>query len=318
MVVGIILLAFLATVLAVLLLGGTGEDPGVGAVSSSPPASTNASATAGPSTDTPSIAPSADASESPAPSGIAVDSLVETTVENLSVRRAPSTGAERLGSLGLGTVGYVVDGPVDADGFSWYAVSALGLPPNSGCITPIETDPYGCPVWFGWLAGRASNGDPWLEPHAIECPIAPLDAERLILARSDIERLACFDSESITFRAFWPEIPDDAGLGGACAAASAPSGWLYCQNINIDYVTLNEGEGFGGVGVALSIDPASNVVMPPRGTWIELTVHLDDPAADGCADAADMAGDEYRELAQVILDCRAEMVVETVLAVAGP
>jgi len=173
-------------------------------------------------------------------------------------------------------------------------------------------------MWFGWLAGSASNGDPWLGPHAIECPTAPLDAERLILGRSDIERLSCFGSERITFRAFWPEIPDDAGLGGACAAASAPSGWLYCQNINVDYVTVNEREGFGGVGVAVSIHPASGLVMPSRGTWIELTVHLDDPAADGCADAAETVGDEHREPSQVILDCRAEMVVEAVTAVDGP
>ena len=124
--------------------------------------------------------------------------------------------------------------------------------------------------------------------------------------------------EPLTFRAFWPETPDDGGLGGACLADSEPSGWLLCQNINYDHVTFEESEGFFGIGVSVSIDPTSGVAMPSRGTWIELTVHLDDAAAQACDEAAQSAGWTDYDPASVVLDCRAELVVEAVQPVAGP
>jgi hypothetical protein len=74
----------------------------------------------------------------------------------------------------------------------------------------------------------------------------------------------------------------------------------------------------GGVGARVPVDPASGVVMPERGTWIELTVHLDDPAAQSCdEDAAGIMGEE-RMPEQWVLDCRAELVVESATAVDGP
>ncbi len=315
MVVGVVLLAVLATALVLVLLGGD-VDPDVGAASDEPSASTSPSPNPSTSADVPSPSASTSSTTSPDLASIAHDSVVETTVERLSLRGGPSTDAERLGSLALGTVAFVVDGPVEADGFTWYQVSGLGLPPNSGCAFP-ETEPINCPAWFGWVAGHAPNGDPWLASHALECPQAPLDAETVILGRSNIERLACFGADRFTFRAFWPKIPDDAGLGGACTADSEPSGWLLCQNINYNYIASAESADFG-IGVTVSIDPTSGVAMPPRGTWIELTAHLDDPAAQACDEAAQSAGWTDYDPAAVVLGCRAELVVEAVQPVAGP
>ncbi len=311
------LLAILATALVLALMGGD-ADPAVGAASDEPSPSMTAasepSASAPPSS--PPASSSSSASPTPGPAAIPHDTVVETTVERLSLRAGPSTDAERLGSLALGTVAFLVDGPVEAGGFRWYQVSGLGLPPNSGCAFP-ETEPINCPAWFGWVAGHAPNGDPWLAPHELECPEAPPDAQTIILGRTDIERLVCFGSDRLTFRAFWPEIPDDAGLGGACTASSQPSGWLLCQNINYNYVSFEESDGFG-IGIAVSIDPTSGVAMPPRGTWIELSVHLDDPAAQGCDDAAESAGWTDFDAAATVLDCRTEPVVDAVEPVAGP
>ena len=318
MIIGVAILALLAGVVIAILLGGDRN----GGVAASPDASGSASPSASASASaSTSASASASASASvPAPSAtpIAADTIVTTTVGGLSVRREPGTSAERLGSLTAGSESFVVQGPSQADGFDWYLVSNLGLPPNSGCaVLELETDPYNCPAWFGWVAAASQDGEQWLAPVELDCPSEPLTAEAVILARTDLQRLACFGATPFTFRAWWPEIPDDAGLGGACAVADRPSGWLLCQNINYNYVTLNETEGFGGVGVQVSIDPASGLVMPERGTWVELRVHLDDPAAQGCADGAEEL-DEDVVPEQAILNCRGEMVLESVTPVEGP
>ncbi|MGI8658656.1 MAG: hypothetical protein ACR2K4_07805 [Candidatus Limnocylindria bacterium] len=317
---GGLLLLFLTPILIVALLGGRGTDPGTGATSSDSGSPAVLPSTSPSVRNTPGIAserPTAGASADP--SALAVDSIVTTTVERLSIRRGPSVDAERLGSIGLGTPGYVVDGPVDADGFRWYLVSTLGLPPNSGCLTPIETDPYSCPAWFGWLAGEPENADsPWLEPHQIDCPAPPLTAERLLLRRTDLERLACSGAEPFTFRAWWPEVPLDVSQAPPCGGRNEPAGWLLCHLANDNVVTIGEDPARGGVGTTVSIDPATDVTMPPRGTWIELRVHLDDPAAQECDMAAAAGGGLDRPPEQIVLDCRGEMVVESVRAVDGP
>ena len=319
MIIGLVVLAALATILAIIVLGGDGTatDP---SSSASPSATVSASASPVASASASASAPAASPSGSapvPSSAAIAMDSIVATVVDRLSVRSAPSTAAERLGSLEAGALSFVAAGPTDADGFRWYLVSTLGLPPNTGCAVEFETDPYNCPDWFGWVAGGLA-GEGWLTPHELECPSAPLTAETLILARTNVERLACFGAEPITFRGFWPTIPDDAGLGGACPAQDEPSGWLLCQNINDNHLTIDEDEGFGGVGARVSIDPASGLTMPERGTWVEVRVHLDDPAAQGCDEAASDFAVEGDTPERYVLDCRAEMVLEAVQAVDGP
>lgn len=319
-IIGVILLASLAAILILLLLGDRGLDPLSGNPSDDPSdvAGPSASISSAPIDPTASgSASSAPSNGRPDPSALTIDSIVSTTVERISVRSGPSVDAERLGSVELGTVGFVVDGPVDADGFRWYQVSALGLPPNTGCTGPFVTDPYNCPAWFGWLAGAGENGDPWLATHEIECP-DPSSLEELALGRTALERLACFGSESFVFRAWWPEMPDDAGPGGACVSQDAPSGWLLCQSSNDNGVTIGEDQGFGGIGVSISIDPAIGVAMPPRGRWLELRVHLDDPAAQSCGDDAAGTMAEERVPEEWVLFCRSELVVESVAAVDGP
>ena len=319
LVIPIGLLAVLATVLAVLLL--TRGDGGTAAGSATPTPSSSASLA--PST-TASTAPSASASDgaTPAPTtaapNLAHDTIVATLVDGLSVRSAPGLGAERLGSLLLEAQSFVVDGPTSADGFAWYLVSGLGLPPSTGCSGPLETDPFNCPIWFGWVAAASETGEAWLEIAGTDaCPVSPLSAENLAIGHTGIQRLSCFGAGPITFRGWWPEIPDDAGLGGACVAQDEPSGWLLCQNVNYNLILIDETQDFFGLGVRLSIDPASAATMPERGTWVEVHAHLDDPAAQGCDEAA-AAGDTSRPGEQIVLDCRAELVLEEAVAVDGP
>ena len=319
MIVGVGLLALLTGVVIAILLGGDREG-GVGAsVEGSPSASASASASESAS---PSASASASASEAPSgtpaatPSPLALDTIVATNVDGLSVRREPGRSAERLGTLAIGMESFVVQGPTDADGFPWYLVSALGLPPSTGCAGPFENEPYNCPIWFGWVAGAGEDGEPWLVPDPPDCPEAPVTAESLMLAQTDLQRLACFGAEPFTFRAWWPELPDGE-LAGPCGAQDRPSGWLLCQSNNLNQLTTDESQGYGGIGARVSINPASGIAMPARGTWVEVRVHLDDPAAQGCADGAELVYDDPIP-EQAIVNCRAQMVLESVAVVAGP
>ena len=114
----------------------------------------------------------------------------------------------------------------------------------------------------------------------------------------------------------WPEM-GDAGVGGVCLSQDAPSGWLICQNLNHNFVSIDESDN-ATIGLLVSIDPASGVVMPEQGQWVELTVHLDDPAAQSCDEDIDDTETEGRSAEQIVLFCRGQMVVESVTAVDGP
>jgi hypothetical protein len=314
MIAGVAVLGVLALILLILLL--TRGDGGTASGSPTPTASASASGS-------PSAAPTGGASatasgEAPAAPDLATDIVVATMVESLTVREAPGIDAERLGTLEGGALSFVADGPTEADGFHWYLVSGLGLPPQSGCAGPFETEPFNCPIWFGWVAAASESGEPWLVEHEIACPQEPYTAEGLALARTALERLACLGSEPFTFRGYWPEIPDDAELGGACTAEDSPSGWLICQNINNNTIVIDESQDMFGIGIRISIDPASDATMPERGTWVEVRVHFDDPAAQSCDEDATGASAEERTPEQIVLMCRVEAVLEAAQAVDGP
>lgn len=316
MIVGISMLGVLGIVLLLLVLT---RDEDAGTASGSPtPTPSHSASPPRPSSPAATPSPGATASgDAPAESRIAPDDVVATTVDNLTVREGPGLDTESLGTLAADAISFVAGGPTDADGFPWYLVSGLGLPPNSGCATP-ETEPYNCPVWFGWVAAASESGEPWLVRHEIACPEEPHTAESLAVARTALERLACFGAEPFTFRGYWPEIPDDAGLGGACSAQDAEIGWLICQNTNHDVIVIDENESFDGIGIRVSTDPAKGAAMPERGTWVEVRVHLDDPAAQRCDEDAVGASTEERPPEKIVLDCRVEAVLEQAQAVDGP
>lgn len=322
MIGGGILLAILLLVLAILVMGG-GRDPRpspspAASVEASAEPSTTATASSPPASDAASPGASAAAGPSVAPIELTVDTIVVTRADRLSVRADPGTGAERLGSLANGTPGFVAGGPVDADGYRWYLLSGLGLPPNTGCAGPFENDPFNCPVWFGWVASGSPDGTAWLQTQPPECAEAPFAFEEIVIGVTDLMRLACFGPDPFTFRAWWPEAPDDAPLDVPCLAQDAPSGWLMCQQLHDAVVMIDDTQEAGGIGLRVYINPASGASMPERGTWLELTVHLDDPAAQSCGEGATGAMAEERTPEAWVLFCRGQMVVESVTAVEGP
>lgn len=174
----------------------------------------------------------------------------------------------------------------------------LGLPDHSA------DQPISCPAYQGWVAGSSSTGDPWLEPATgPDCPEPPLTLEQISESGYTL-RIVCWSGQELTFRAWWPTIPEEAGLGGVCREADEPAGFLFCQNINYNGITASEAEGFVS-RLHLSIDPASGVTMPERGRWIAVTGHFDDPAAEHCGD---LTSDEEPDADALVFRCRLEFV----------
>lgn len=311
--IAVALLLALAVGGAVLVGSGIVKLPFIVVVASATPEPSAASQGSG--TPAPSQSASTTPTASPSP---VIDGLAKSTVDGLTVRATPGTAGARLGTIDTGAMGFVLAGPVSADGYAWYQLAALGLPPNAGCEPPFQTTPFNCPDWLGWVAAGQPGSQPWLAPTTLPCPASPMNLEALILEpapRTPLERLACYGSTSIRVRGWWPQIPDDAGLGGACGRVVPPNpAWLVCQNINYNGLSISESAGFEGVGVKISIDPATGVTMPPRGQWVEVVGHLDDPAARDCAPVA--SGDQ--DPVKVVLTCRSELVAESVTSVGGP
>ena len=308
MIIGGILLTVLVIALAVILLGGSPDGTADDASSSHSPAASGSEPSAQPEAST-SAAPSASA----AAGTFAPDAVVATAVEALTLRAAPGLAADDLWRLPAGVLGFVIGGPVDADGHRWYQLSGMGLPFGSGCVTPEPGELLECPAFLGWVAAAAEDGTPWLQAAtAPECPAGPHDVVGLS-ERAYTSRLICFDAEPLTFVAWWPPPPEDTSPGGECPATATEIGWLVCQNTNDKLLGANPEEGGGRW--AVSIDPATGLTMPERGQWIEVTGHFDDPAAQRCADAAEIMGSDAGTL---VFNCRLQFVLSAVAPSTGP
>jgi hypothetical protein len=299
----------LLTLATIVVLAGCAA-PNTGSGPSGSPTdlpSSSASAATSPTEATPS--------SSPATGAIAVDHLARSTVDGLTVRAKPGTASAQLGTINAGQMGFVVAGPVSADGYAWYQLAGLGLPPNAGCEPPAQTTPFTCPVWLGWVADGQPGGQAWLAATTLPCAVSPMNVEALFSdsaplgSRTPLERLACYGSTPIRVRGWFPKIPENAGLGGTCGPPSAVS-WLVCLGLNYNTLGTSESAPFGS-GIQVAIDPASGVTMPARGEWLEVVGHLDDPAARDCRD---FGGGQVN----AVLSCRSEFVAESVTPVAGP
>lgn len=281
-----------------------------------------ASPNAEPASATPSPTSQPSVSSSPSAAAIVIDGLVKSTVNSLTVREQPTTAGVALGTIDEGQLGFVVAGPVSADGYAWYQLSGFGLPDTAatGCVPPQPTTPFvPCsPIELGWVAAGQPGGQTWLEATTPTCPASPMNIEALVIAgpqgpMTALERLACYRSSPIRFRAWWPELPPDAGLGGACGSVAPNPMWLICQGLYYNHLVISDSAD-EVVGLSISIDPASGVAMPARGQWVEVVAHLDAPAARDCVPLG--GGDQ--DPVNVVLTCRGELVADSVEPVAGP
>jgi hypothetical protein len=304
LILGVVVLAILATALALALLLGRGDGSPVASGASPSPSSPAATPTVPPASASPS------ASASSGPGGFAPDTIVATAVDSLTLRDEAGLNATIQWRLPVGTLGFVISGPMQADDLPWYQLSGMGLPYGSGCVTPEPGGLLECPAWLGWAAAVAPDGTAYLAPATPPaCPPPP----HTIVSLSGIGftlRLICFNAEPITFRGWWP---GGAAPGGDCAAATTEIGWLVCQNLNPNSLGADPSESGGRFTV--SLDPATGVVMPDGGQWVDVTGHFDDPAAPRCASVAETMGTDAGSL---VFSCRLQFVLSSVVVAPAP
>jgi hypothetical protein len=244
---------------------------------------------------------------------------VETTAELLTVRAEPGTDAVGLGTLALGSVSYVAAGPMEADGYAWYALSGLGLPPATGCGPDSDgTDPFECPIWFGWVAGAAEDGSPWLVVSTAECSEPAAELQELTLARAPLELLRCYGSpqgtpgeaqpgRDLSVRAWLPAQP---GAPAEPCEAPEPIAWLACPQTVLGWDQASPDV----IRAAIPPADAGGVSLPASEQWVRVTAHFDDPAAVECGGGAEDATDELR----VVLACRSTLVITAVEPAPAP
>jgi hypothetical protein len=335
-----------AAMLVALLAAGTVVGSGLidlpwFSADATPPVMPTASASESPEASATPEPTGSPASQEPTPSatpqvgGLQVGSMVAPVVDGVTLRESPGTAGIRIGTLARGSMNYVVDGPVDTDGYTWYQLSGPGLPPASSCEEPVPTDPLECPTWFGWAAvGEPVDTIPWFEPTHVDCP-DPAAQTDAFFRLPQIVLAACYGDDELSFEAFYAELPE-GGVGTFCAypPAGTPSEpaepvdeaveWLYCLNYNQVW-SSSEGNLFQTVYpeqtdvglLTLYVDPASGITLPERGRWLRVTGAFDHPAATLCA----AAEEGYRadpNPDQAVLGCRTHFVVSAVEVISAP
>jgi len=176
----------------------------------------------------------------------------------------------------------------------------VGLPQTSGL--------YGAPVIVGWLASGTATEE-WLVADDSPCQPATVTS---LGEMSEIERIGCFDSSSLTIDARVAALPPDAGLGGACGFEAPLPNWLLCDNINYNWVNADGGPDWV---LQLHFDPGTGVTATglagegTTGPAIRIVGHYDDPASSSCIQGD---GPTSLEAQSQRLTCAAKFVVESV------
>lgn len=136
-VIAILLLTAVATI-SLMMNRNQGQLQPATATATLPPAPTPTGF--GDPTQTPTPEPTATLAPTPEPPRsdiIAVGGYVRAT-SNVTLRSLPTTGGERLGVLQANSTAHVIEGPTDADGYTWWKV---------------DTYDASNPSASGWLAG---------------------------------------------------------------------------------------------------------------------------------------------------------------------
>jgi hypothetical protein len=308
---------------------------------------------------TPSPVPTAAATPTPESPAMAVPEpfvalepvgFALNTVDRLSLRAEPGLDAERLGSLSADSVSVVLDGPVSADGYTWYQLSGLenplsGLrnPLAADCAVPYQADPWtqaplnaptaGCPYWLGWVAAASLEGESWLRPVSredVSCPETPLGTETY-RSLTAMRRLGCFGGATWTLRAFIAPHSGDRGWMSPYEVSVPP--WLH--DFAIVFPQPEESEYDGSSELVMHVHPdlgrcdfGTSPECPFvafRGQWVEIHGHLDDPASRSCVATYRDAwthGDGDRppppDPQRVILECRTRFVATDLRVVSVP
>jgi hypothetical protein len=209
------------------------------------------------------------------PAGSFVGQVVTTLAdEGLRVRSEPriSDDSEKYNPLlPLGTMLYVLDGPVSASGYAWYEVAPLTSTDSTLDFRGSATLPS------GWIASAGRDGVPWIRITSFDCPSVPTDF-RSLSALPPAIGLACFSGVPITVRARL--VSCNCDIDGAWYTPS----WFHLYDTpmlvppNVTSAPPDMADWFG-----LNLDPAGeHPDTLPVGEIVDVTGMFDHPAAASC------------------------------------
>ncbi len=232
------------------------------------------------------------------------DMIATVVSPRLRVRSEPRVAADSIKFEPLLDVGdrlLILAGPVLANDYAWYQVSAW-RPGQPGRSWPV-----------GWVARGDHDGTPWLRPTADTCPGLPITMTTVVALVPE-ERVACFGDRPLTLRA--------VVSGGADAGPCLPEPMVAC----VDGPVWLAGDGGWSAdddvsrdtpstaGPRLGVEPGGPVpagAMPASG-MVDLDGSFDHPGADACRPGPAGPGARPLDAAHARLTCRARFVVTAV------
>lgn len=244
------------------------------------------------------------------PNELAPNAFARVVPASVNVRERPSLDAPNVGipiadgepiaaMVGTATGSehvYILEGPVEADGFAWFRVG------------PIDYESYTGigPYFIGWMAS-ANGTDAWL---VVEnpCPKGSMTLADLTYTSTTTNwatRLGCFRGQELTVSGWYPELPPDFETSGPCAADPAVA-YFFCNYAANDIRPIEMAfyDDRNGNRLDFVVIPGSGIVMPSRGQWIEISGHWDDPVSALCRTEGDIG----------TLSCRIQFVISNVRA----
>lgn len=211
-----------------------------------------------------------------------MDALAQIAIGNLSIRAAPSVAAERLGIIPHPQSAFVLAGPVQEDGYTWYELGSPGIVSAAECA--VEFPPFHCTGWVGWAAGTTPTGDRWILPVELDCP---LERDTTTYVSMDaMTRLACAGGDEWRLATYFAPLPVGRGcyqvwlidpfwMDPACALR-------FPQPVERETDTDTSIQVFIGPSLGDCIPSACPPFDELRGSWVEVLGHLDDPVAETC------------------------------------
>lgn len=268
-------------------------------------ADTTAAATTATPVFTPTPAPVATPTASTVPSeepiGLASGHMATVVADSVVVKREPGRQSEFTTQICFDTGGpcppllfgpdteyesvYLIDGPVEADGYVWYQAA-----------TNTANSSY--PQYVGWIPVGDEAG-PWVVPAETDCPDEPIELSDVTnTAISRLELLVCVGGRELTLRG-WQPAPPEAGTT-TCQPLDGRESFCtfgYTMLRPIEAAWAGDGNALEWIG-----ETAADLSEPPRNAWVTIRGQFDHPASSGC----------YEGEAQSVLLCRLDFVVTSI------
>jgi hypothetical protein len=226
-------------------------------------------------------------------------SIARVVVDSVRIRAEPSTTAGEVGTLArdelvaLGSSYLMGDwGPVEADGYSWYPIQALGTTDVPPVTEPVERLDAG-----GWVAA-GDGSDAFLELVPPRCVAGDPDLD-LLEALLPWEQLACYGNRPITIEGTY----GCGGCGGVYPGTFEPP-WL-ASPLNFGFISVDANERIGPLAMRFAPDGPE---FPEAASILRVTGHFDDPAAADCV-VEPLRGPVDQAVAQIY--CREQFVVDS-------